>query len=61
VVFFGLECEKSPGCAPVKHHYDECVERVTSQMEENDGKANENCVEECTFVSGHHLVPNSLY
>jgi len=35
-------------CAPAKHHYDECAERVTKQMEEGDGKAKEDCVEECT-------------
>ncbi|KAF2116232.1 ribonuclease E inhibitor RraA/Dimethylmenaquinone methyltransferase [Lophiotrema nucula] len=39
------ECETSKQCAPAKHHYDECVERVTSQID-NDGKAKEDCVEE---------------
>jgi hypothetical protein len=33
-------------CAPLKHHYDECAERVQKQQEEN-GKAEEDCVEEC--------------
>lgn len=33
-------------CAPLKHHYDECAERVTKQQEEH-GKAHEDCVEEC--------------
>jgi len=37
---------KSQQCAPLKHHYDECAERVTQQQEEN-GKADEDCVEEC--------------
>lgn len=39
---------KSSECAPAKHHYDHCVERVEKQQEE-DGKAKEDCVEECTF------------
>ncbi|KAL1875858.1 Cytochrome b-c1 complex subunit 6, mitochondrial [Diaporthe australafricana] len=39
------ECKESKQCAPAKHHYDECVERVTSQQE-NDGGAKEDCVEE---------------
>ncbi|KAI4790058.1 Non-heme 11 kDa protein of cytochrome bc1 complex [Aureobasidium sp. EXF-8845] len=39
------ECAKSAECAPHKHHYDHCVERVTKQQEEN-GKADEDCVEE---------------
>ncbi|KAG6361599.1 hypothetical protein INS49_009826 [Diaporthe citri] len=38
------ECKESKQCAPAKHHYDECVERVTSQ--EADGGAKEDCVEE---------------
>jgi DNA-binding ferritin-like protein len=37
---------KSQQCAPLKHHYDECAERVMQQQEEN-GKADEDCVEEC--------------
>jgi ubiquinol-cytochrome c reductase subunit 6 len=41
------ECAESKECHPAKHHYDECVERVTGQIE-NDGKASEDCVEECT-------------
>nr|POE47226.1 cytochrome b-c1 complex subunit 6 [Quercus suber] len=39
------ECMKTQQCAPLKHHYDECAERVTKQQEEN-GKADEDCVEE---------------
>ncbi|KAL5115900.1 ubiquinol--cytochrome-c reductase subunit 6 [Pleosporales sp. CAS-2024a] len=39
------ECAESKQCHPAKHHYDECVERVTGQIE-NDGKASEDCVEE---------------
>ncbi|KAI3398957.1 hypothetical protein diail_7984 [Diaporthe ilicicola] len=38
------ECKESKQCAPAKHHYDECVERVTSQ--EDNGGAKEDCVEE---------------
>ena len=33
-------------CAPLKRHYDECAERV-QQQEEEHGKAEEDCVEEC--------------
>ncbi|KAF2137629.1 uncharacterized protein K452DRAFT_291448 [Aplosporella prunicola CBS 121167] len=40
------ECAESKQCAPAKHHYDECVERVTKKQEENDGKSDEDCVEE---------------
>lgn len=39
---------KSQQCAPLKHHYDECAERVMQQQEEH-GKAEEDCVEECKF------------
>ncbi|KAH8730960.1 ubiquinol-cytochrome C reductase hinge protein-domain-containing protein [Phaeosphaeriaceae sp. PMI808] len=39
------ECVESKECHPAKHHYDECVERVTGQID-NDGKASEDCVEE---------------
>ena len=40
---------KSQQCAPLKHHYDECAERVTQQHEQH-GKAHEDCVEECKFL-----------
>ena len=40
------ECAESKQCHSVKHHYDECVERVTKQIDDN-GKADEDCVEEC--------------
>lgn len=40
------ECKKSAQCAPAKHHFDDCVERV--QQQESDGEAKEDCVEECT-------------
>ncbi|KAF2130348.1 ubiquinol-cytochrome c reductase complex 17 kd protein-like protein [Dothidotthia symphoricarpi CBS 119687] len=39
------ECASSKECHAPKHHYDECVERVTGQID-NDGKASEDCVEE---------------
>ncbi|CAG8904907.1 unnamed protein product [Penicillium egyptiacum] len=41
------ECAHSAVCAPYKHHYDECVERVTRQEEDEDFKGpKEDCVEE---------------
>ncbi len=45
-----VECKESKGCAPAKHHFDECVERVTGA---DEGKPvdkkhpHEDCVEEC--------------
>ncbi|KAL7622256.1 ubiquinol--cytochrome-c reductase subunit 6 [Parahypoxylon ruwenzoriense] len=39
------DCKNSKQCAPAKHHFDECVERVTSA--EESGEAKEDCVEEC--------------
>ena len=45
------ECAKSAQCASVKHHYDECAERVTRQLEKADHKGpKEDCVEECEFL-----------
>lgn len=43
------ECANSSVCAPYKHHYDECVERVTRQEEAGDDfkGPKEDCVEEC--------------
>ncbi|KIX97424.1 uncharacterized protein Z520_06876 [Fonsecaea multimorphosa CBS 102226] len=41
------ECARSAQCSGYKHHFDECVERVTSQEENPDHKGpKENCVEE---------------
>ncbi|KAI1005288.1 hypothetical protein K3495_g2937 [Podosphaera aphanis] len=37
------ECQNSPACLPAKHHFEECVERVTSAEE---GSTTEDCVEE---------------
>jgi hypothetical protein len=44
------ECAESKECHGPKHHYDECAQRVTGQIE-NDGKASEDCVEECTSTN----------
>lgn len=47
------ECKESKTCAPSKHHFDECVERVTGADEgkEVDKKhPNEDCVEECELL-----------
>lgn len=45
-----IECASSSNCAPYKHHYDECVERVTKQEEDEDYKGpKEDCVEECKW------------
>ncbi|KAI9858156.1 MAG: ubiquinol--cytochrome-c reductase subunit 6 [Trichoglossum hirsutum] len=42
------ECANSKQCAPYKHHFDECVERVTEAQEHaGDNKGpHEDCVEE---------------
>lgn len=42
------ECANTKECAPAKHHYDECVERVTAAEADEDAKGpKEDCVEEC--------------
>lgn len=42
------ECAHSVQCASVKHHYDECAERVTAQQSNPDHKGpKEDCLEEC--------------
>ncbi|KAI1327381.1 ubiquinol-cytochrome C reductase hinge protein-domain-containing protein [Xylariaceae sp. FL0255] len=38
------ECKESKQCAPAKHHFDECVERVTNASD--DAEEKEDCVEE---------------
>lgn len=51
------ECAKTDTCAPHVHHFHECVERVTAEMEEPDyaHKAyKEDCVEE--FFHLQHCV-----
>lgn len=43
------QCESLPSVKPVLHHYHECVERVTKEMEEPDYESKhykEDCVEE---------------
>ncbi|KAI8950273.1 ubiquinol-cytochrome C reductase hinge protein-domain-containing protein [Xylaria longipes] len=40
----GTECKNSKQCAPAKHHFDECVERVTKASDDNGEQ--EDCVEE---------------
>jgi len=42
------ECKESKACAPIKHHFDECVERVTGNADEK--APHEDCVEECMFT-----------
>lgn len=42
---YPAECKNSKVCAPAKHHFDECVERVTNAS--GEGEAGEDCVEEC--------------
>jgi len=41
------QCAKSAQCAPYKHHFDHCVERVSHQESNPDHKGpKEDCVEE---------------
>lgn len=49
-------CKESKACAPAKHHYDECVERVTAAADSEDG-AQEDCVEECKLRGGYSMRP----
>ncbi|CUS11847.1 unnamed protein product [Tuber aestivum] len=44
------ECSESNECKPAKHHYDECVERVTAAVESEAKGPTEDCVEECMFL-----------
>ncbi|RDW88964.1 hypothetical protein BP6252_00996 [Coleophoma cylindrospora] len=44
---FQEECKESKQCSGPKHHFDECVERVTGASESDDKKGpSEDCVEE---------------
>ncbi|KAH8668131.1 ubiquinol-cytochrome C reductase hinge protein-domain-containing protein [Tricladium varicosporioides] len=44
---FEEECKESKQCSPAKHHFDDCVERVTGASDSDDKKApHEDCVEE---------------
>ncbi|KAL9005556.1 MAG: hypothetical protein Q9188_001681 [Gyalolechia gomerana] len=46
------ECAKSSQCAPLKHHYDACAERVHRQEEDEAYKGpKEDCVEEFFHLS----------
>ncbi|RPB03966.1 Non-heme 11 kDa protein of cytochrome bc1 complex [Choiromyces venosus 120613-1] len=40
------ECSESKECKPAKHHYDECVDRVTAAAESEAKGPKEDCVEE---------------
>jgi len=41
------ECARSAQCAPLKHHYDACADRVRQQSDDEHHKGpKENCVEE---------------
>lgn len=51
------ECAKTPACEHAAHHFQECVERVTAEMEEEDyahKHYKEDCVEE--FFHLQHCV-----
>ncbi|KAL8728825.1 MAG: hypothetical protein Q9166_005142 [cf. Caloplaca sp. 2 TL-2023] len=54
------ECAKSSQCAPLKHHYDACAERVQQQQQEdaNYKRIKEDCVEEyrlhCCIPTGNN-------
>ncbi|KAL2378280.1 hypothetical protein RJZ90_006113 [Blastomyces dermatitidis] len=55
------ECANSAKCAPAKHHFDECVERVTRNSEDPDFKGpHEDCVEECKFIFSYHVFMGVL-
>lgn len=45
---------RSQQCAPLKHHYEECSERVQHQQS-TTGKAHEDCVEECKLAHAASL------
>lgn len=40
------ECESTKACAPLKHHFDECQERVQNHSGDDGDEHHENCVEE---------------
>ena len=48
---------KTSQCAPLKHHYDACAERV--QQQEDAGEEKENCVEECKHIKQPLPRPNN--
>jgi hypothetical protein len=51
------ECKESAKCHEPKHHFDECVERVTKAQEEGSG-AKEDCVEECMLTKPPPTTPS---
>jgi Ubiquinol-cytochrome C reductase hinge protein len=73
IAVFHPDCANSQQCAPYKHHFDECVERVTRQQEDPDSNGpKEDCVEECkhtkSWVQTRHqskcclwLYPLTIY
>ncbi|KAI9761498.1 MAG: hypothetical protein M4579_001008 [Chaenotheca gracillima] len=51
------ECANSSQCAPFKHHFDECVERVTEAQNSEEHKGpHEDCVEECMITNSSVLI-----
>jgi Ubiquinol-cytochrome C reductase hinge protein len=62
LAFLPTECVRSSQCAGYKHHYDECVERVTYQHEhpEEFKGHKEDCVEECTYET-QNLFRSSIH
>lgn len=51
------ECANTSACKPYGHHFHECVERVTKEMEEEDYASKdhkEDCVEE--FFHLQHCI-----
>ncbi|KAG5436840.1 hypothetical protein PCANB_001662 [Pneumocystis canis] len=52
------ECSNTKKCAQLKHHYDECQERITSFIKKTEGQKvnNENCVEEMFHLM--HCIGN---
>ena len=53
------ECEKTSKCVPTKHHYSECVERVTAAEESDSKGPKEDCVEEC--MNSPRRIVRTLY
>jgi ubiquinol-cytochrome c reductase subunit 6 len=44
------ECARSSQCRPYKHHFEDCVERVTAAAEAEEKGPKEDCVEECEYL-----------
>lgn len=62
---YQTDCANSKTCAPFKHHFDECVERVTRAQEDGDSSGpHEDCVEECKHATTNcslRYVINELF